>query len=287
MNRFAAIDLSRLPPPDVIEGLDYEAILARLTDDMRAALSEVLPDWDPTLESDPIVILCQRWAYTELLLRARVNDAARSVLLAHATGTDLDHLAALVGTARRAGETDAELRARAQIAWEALSTAGPAGAYRYHALSADARVRDVAIDSPTPGTVRVTVLARDGDGTPPGDLIEAVRAYLSADDRRPLTDTVEVRAAEIVTYAVAATLHIYPGPAAAPVLAAAESTARETVTRLHTLGHDVTRSALFAALHQPGVQRVDLTSPPADIVVGSGQAAWCAVVSITEGVRDA
>jgi phage-related baseplate assembly protein len=287
MSRYAAIDLSRLPPPDVIETLDYEGILDRMLGELKAALAEVLPDWDRTLESDPLVILCQRWAYSELLLRARVNDAARAVMLAHAGGTDLDHLVALVGTARRPDETDAELRVRAQIAWEALSTAGPEGAYRYHALSADTRVRDVAIDSPTPGTVRVTVLARDGDGAAPADLVESVRAYLSADDRRPLTDTVEVRPADVVTYTVAATLHIYPGPAAAPVLAAAETAARQTVARLHALGHDVTLSALYAALHQPGVQRVDLHSPPADIIVDPGQAAWCADVEIAEGARDA
>ncbi|MBB4287984.1 hypothetical protein, partial [Roseospira goensis] len=76
------------------------------------------------------------------------------------------------------------------------------------------------------------------------------------------------------------------GPASAPVLSAAEAAVAETVARLHALGHDVSRSALIAALHRDGVQRVDLTSPTADIVVAADAAAHCTGITVTLGGRD-
>jgi len=368
MSQYAAIDLSALPAPDVIETLDYEAILARMLDDAKAALAETLPDWDPTLESDLLVILIQRWAYGALGLRARVNDAARAVLLATATGADLDNIAALTNTARltiRAAdpsanppvpaimETDAALRRRVQLAWEGLSVAGSEGAYIYHALSADGAVRDVAVHSPTPGDVVVTILGHEGDGsvtaretiadlpvTLTGDavpldgtaitdlavtgavldtdyrwdsmtgtitrtadsaipgsgtvtvsyeragVLERVEARLADDDVRPLTDRVTVQSATVIPYTVEATLWLYDGPASGPVIAAAAEALTATVTRLHTLGHDVTLSALYAALHQPGVMRVDLTSPAADLVIGPAEAAYCTDMAVGLGGRD-
>jgi phage-related baseplate assembly protein len=48
----------------------------------------------------------------------------------------------------------------------------------------------------------------------------------------------------------------------------------------------VTLSGLFAALHQPGVQRVDLTSPAASLTIGSAQASWCTGITLTNGGVD-
>lgn len=61
-----AIDLSRLPPPDVIEALDYENILQAKKD----RLAELLPKLDAFLESDPAIKLLEICAYDELLLPA-------------------------------------------------------------------------------------------------------------------------------------------------------------------------------------------------------------------------
>ena len=93
----ATIDLSQLPAPDVVEQLDYESLLEeRKTTlislypaDQQEAISRTL-----TLESEPLVKLLQENAYRELILRQRVNEAARAVMVAYATGSDLDQLAA-------------------------------------------------------------------------------------------------------------------------------------------------------------------------------------------------
>ncbi|MGZ9909893.1 baseplate assembly protein, partial [Escherichia coli] len=52
------------------------------------------------------------------------------------------------------------------------------------------------------------------------------------------------------------------------------------------LGRDIRRSAIFAALHVEGVQRVELASPLADVVLNKTQAASCTEWSVTNGGTD-
>ncbi|MCA3488702.1 MAG: baseplate J/gp47 family protein [Rhodobacter sp.] len=299
MSGYSAIDLSLLPVPDVVETLDYEVILAA----MKADLAARAPDLAAVLalESEPLVKLLEVCAYREVLIRARVNDAAQAVTLARATGTDLDNLAALFGVARLVIspgntsavppvaptlESDADLRRRAQLALEGFSTAGPEGAYVFHALSADADVLDVSATSPSAGDVLVTVLSRTGSGTAPAPLLATVQAALNADDVRPLCDNVVVQSAAIVSYAITATLYFYPGPDSAVVMAAAQAAATAYAAAQHRIGRDVTISGLHAALHQPGVQRVVLTSPSAALTIGSAQASWCTAITLINGGVD-
>ena len=102
------VDLTGLAPPPVVEQLGYEAILTAMTADLRARD----PDFDAWVESEPVMKLLEIAAYRELLLRYRINQAARSVMLAYAAGADLDHLGALLGVTRSTGETDEQLRRR-------------------------------------------------------------------------------------------------------------------------------------------------------------------------------
>lgn len=53
------------------------------------------------LETDPVKIVIEAFAYRELLWRARANQVARAVMLATTTGTDLDNFAADFGMTRR------------------------------------------------------------------------------------------------------------------------------------------------------------------------------------------
>lgn len=275
------IDLSGLPPPDVVQPLDFEAELA----DLKAMVLREAPELADVLEleSEPVNKVLQVIAYQRVTMQARINDAARACMLAYAGGAALDHLAALLAVQRLDGEDDTRLRRRTQMAIEAATVAGSSGSYTAHALAADGRVKDASVDSPAPGVVRVTVLAAQDDGHAPPDLLAAVTAALSADDVRPLTDTVVVRAAEIVPFEVRATLDVYPGPAAQPLLQAAQQALQKHLAEHHRLGHDITRSGLFACLHQPGVQNVLLHSPPSDIVISATQAASCRGVELTLG----
>lgn len=276
------IDLSQLPAPNIVMPLDFEAVLADLKAQVLADLPELKDVID--LESEPVNKVLQVIAYQRVNMQARINDAARACMLAYATGSDLDHLAALLAVQRLDGEADERLRRRAQMALEGETVAGSAASYVFHALSSSARVKDASIDSPTPGTVRITVLSTEGNGTPDDALLAQVQAALSAEDVRPLSDTVQVAAAAIVPFEVRAALNVYPGPAAGPLLQAAQEALAAYVTEHKRLGHDITLSGLYACLHQPGVQRVVLESPTADIVIAPNEAAHCTAETITLGV---
>ncbi|HEY3982535.1 baseplate assembly protein [Cedecea sp.] len=298
------IDLSQLPAPEIVEALDFETILAErkatlislYPEDQQDAIARTLE-----LESEPIVKLLQENAYREVILRQRVNEAARAVMLAYARGNDLDVMAANNNTFRlvlrpaddttipptpAVMESDSDLRLRAQRAFEGMSVAGPVGAYEYHGLSADGRVADIAVESPSPACVTVTVLSREGNGTAGADLIAAVTRALNDEDVRPVADRVTVQAAEIVPYQIDATLYFFPGPEAAPIKAAAEKQIQRYITAQHRLGRDIRLSAIYGALHVEGVQRVELTSPQADIVLARHQASFCTAYALKDGGSD-
>lgn len=295
MPGYTAVDLSKLPSPAIVEALDFETIFAAMLADLQARD----PTFDALVESDPAYCILQVAAYRELNLRQRVNDTARAVMLAYATGADLDNLGALLGVTRLqldpgdpgqsippTMESDVDFRHRITLAPEGFSVAGPEGAYIYHALSADSGVLDASATSPSPGEVVVTVLARAGDGTADQALLDAVSAALSADDVRPLTDHVTVQSATITNYSVVATIYTYAGPDAGVVIDASTARLNDYITSSRLLGRDVTLSGLYAALHSPGVQRVEMTSPSADVTVDSTHVANCTGITLTDGGVD-
>ena len=293
---FTAVDLSKLPFPGVVETLDYEAILAQMLADLR----ERAPAFDALVESDPAYKILEVAAFREMLLRQRVNEAAKAVMLAYAEDTDLDQIAANYNVERlliepadpstvppteAVYESDADLRRRVQLAYEGFSTAGPAGAYYFHALGADSDVRDVGVYGPPtdPGTVHVAVLSRTGNGQAPTDLVQKVQATLSAEDIRPLSDTVICKSAQILEYEIRAVLTFYNGPDAQVVLQAALAAVTAYTEQQHRIGRDVTLSGIYAALHQEGVQNVALLSPAANVVAEWDQAAYCTGITLTPG----
>lgn len=312
MSRFAAIDLSSLSTPDVIETLSYETILAALKTDFQDRYSDYSA---LDLESDPAVKLLETAAYREVILRQRVNDAARARNLVYATGSDLEALAADQGVYRltlteadedtgteATYESDDDLRRRTQLAPEALSTAGCEGSYVFYALTAgetpvsiavssnsettvtltytfdsgsiSAKIKDASATRPEAGSVLVTILGRSGDGTVDTDTIATVESNLSSVSVRPLCDSVTVQGAEILSFTVAATLEIYDGLDADTIQAAALAAWEEVAEDRHALGDSVTASVVCAALHVSGVKTVTLTDW-SDIVCDDTQAPYC------------
>jgi phage-related baseplate assembly protein len=300
----ATIDLSLLPAPTVVDPLDYESLLA----DRKATLISLYPEEQReaiartlTLESEPIVKLLQENAYRELILRQRINEAAQAVMLGYAGGSDLDQLGANFQVERLVVqqpdnrvtppvaaimESDSDFRVRIQQAFEGLSVAGSSGSYEYHGRSADGRVADVSATSPSPANVLISVLSREGDGTASAELVAIVDKALNDEDVRPVADRVTVRSATIVNYNIDALLYLYPGPEAEPIRRAAEAKLKSYISAQHRLGRDIRLSAIYAALHAEGVQRVELKSPQADIVLDKTQASYCASYLLAVGGSD-
>jgi phage-related baseplate assembly protein len=286
MSRFSAIDLSALKPPDLIETLDYEAIVKEMCDDLVARFPLIAGVID--LESEPARKLIEAFAYRELRLRARINDGARAVLLASSYGTNLDHLAAQFGTARQEAESDDRLRRRIQLAPEAFSVAGPEGAYQYHVLTVAPWARDVSAIMTQPGVVRVTVLRSGPDPVPSEAERESIRLHLRDEAIRPLTDVVQVLPPTVRGVNIEARLTLYPGPDAGVVQSRATSALGDWLERNRMLGMNLRRSAIFARLHQDGVHSVELVSPAEDFVLNDTEVYAIASVTITTAsTRDA
>ena len=328
---FTAVDLSKLPAPQAVEQLDYEAILADMSQDFQQRMNALGKTFTALLESDPAFKNMEVAAYRETLVRQRANEEVMAVMLAYAQGGDLDQIGANFGVERlvmvpadpeaippvdAVMEADDDFRRRIQLSFEGFSTAGTVGSYIFHALGADADVLDVGVDSPEfdryapqeevqvpegfpenlvmlvstydaglekpmPGDVVISVLSRSGNGVPAPELLDAVENTLSDETVRPLTDHVIVQGTEVVEYTVSAKLTVYSGPDAGVVLRTAQNALDAYTEKMHRIGLDVTRSGLYAALHQEGVQNVDLVLPAEDIVIGKRQASYCTGTDIT------
>lgn len=282
-----AVDLSGLPPPQVIDQPDYEARLAA----KLASLIAAAPAFSALVESDPAMKLLEADSYDETILAQAFAEAARGMLLAFATGPRLDHLAALFGVQRMVitpasgtspavMESDAALRQRLQLAPHSFSVAGPELAYAFHARSAHPQVADATATSPSPGEVVVTVLSSAGNGVPGADVLDAVRAVL-AGPVRPLTDHVTVQAAALVPFAVEAELTVFAGPDQGLILETAQASLAAHLAATRRLGRDVTRSALIAALHVANVQNVALIQPAADVPVSPAEVGAATSIGVT------
>ena len=242
------------------------------------------------LESEPLTIDLQQQAYQELLLRQRINEATAANMLALATGTDLDHIAARVGLERKIIqaadpdatppveailESDAALRLRCQLFPEKLAAAGPRDTYYAHALDASTDVADAQVVNADSGlvpagTVRVYIKSHT-EAVANGHLITTVYDYLSADTRRPLCDTVEVQAANAWAVPIEWANEYETGPDKAVVFANQQAAITALIAKNANIGAEVSLSKIIGALDVEGVKKVTLTKPNADVVSGFGR----------------
>lgn len=289
--RFVAdnLDLSRLPAPEVVEALSYETILAERLADLRVRW----PDLDTTgLETEPAVILQQEDAYRETLVRAAINDAARGVMLAFATGGNLDNLAAFYGIRRlllqaatdttpAVYEGDEDLRVRVQLAPEALPYAGmTGGGYRSLALRVAPTVKDVYTVKRDGGRVDVVLLGRSGNGAVASGVVSAVYAAFQDDAATQLTDVISVLAATITTYTLNVKLYIRVGPDPVAVRAAALAAINAYTASRHKIAQPIYGQMVEAMASVGGVERAAVQGFT-DINPGPYGAAYCTGVTLT------
>ena len=169
-------------------------------------------------------------------------------------------------------EDDEAYRERVLLAPESFSVAGPVGAYQYWARQASPAVVDVHVANdtdgggqPIGGLVAVTVLAKDG--LPNAELIGKIQTALSAEKRRPLCDTVVVKAPTAVDYTLDAELTLFTGTDARTAKAAAEQAwAVYEAVRRSRLGLDIVPLDIQTALKVAGVYNVVLHNLPLAVV---------------------
>lgn len=184
-----------------------------------------------------------------------------------------------------AEEDDERLRQRIQEAPERFSVAGPAGSYRWHAMTSHQSIVDATVISPSPGLVEVYPLGVDG--IPAQEVLDIVDGHLNDEKVRPLTDRVSVLPPSEVDYQIDATLTLLRGADQASIEQAAQAAAEAYAAhRRGGLGRDLIPSQVIAALSVPGVYRVDLAAP-AERVLDGFEWANCTAINLTvAGVAD-
>lgn len=288
------IELSTLPPPQVVEELSFETILAA----MRADLVERFPAIAPTLAIESTVVnqVLQVCAYRELLIRARINDAARSTMLAFASSGDLDQIGGTFGVPRlivvpangnvaAIMESDERFRRRIQLGIIAYSVAGPIEAYIFHALTADPTILDAAVNNPHSNRIELTVLSAIGTGAASADQLTAVAEALSPNTTRPLTDDLSVRAATIIEQNVSVTLHLPSGPSPTIIREAAAAAIRAYCDERHRIGKVLRVDGIIAAARSGGrIERAVVTSPASDVDPGIAGAVYVPTVTVVSEI---
>lgn len=195
------------------------------------------------------------------------------------------YVASMVNTTTSEGgaadETDDALRERIYEAPEHFSTAGPAGAYEYFTKSVNSSIDSVSVTSPSAGVVQIVPLLTGGE-IPGEELLDEIKEALSADDVRPLTDTVTVIAPEKVSYDIAATYYIDTSADAATVAAnVAAAVSDYTTWQKSALGRDVDPSELIKRIKSvSGTRHIEVTSPAYTSVEGT-QLAVAGTISVT------
>ncbi len=327
--RFSSPELLRLGPPPAFAAT---RLIDQMIDDAKADLirrmNAVGIAYDAAvLESDPGVILTEAEVFRDYLRRVAIDDAIRQTFLGSATGAFLDKRCADYGVLRRVWaatytdaappetppsnlppawawgavtggyswtEDDESLRTRGFLAWQALSVAGPAGAYVYHALNAHPDVRDAVVYGPesgyvAPGQVLVVVQSFTNSGVPTAETLDSVSAVVDAyrttyasgayvtrsafdpQNIRPLGAQVFVVGAEPVEYSVVATLYIAPGNDATATRTRALARLAAHREKRNRIGLPITVSGLSAALSVsdanglPLADKIVISSPTGDV----------------------
>ncbi|UXX41012.1 MULTISPECIES: baseplate assembly protein [Wolbachia] len=243
---------------NIIEKLSYEEIFSR----MKEELVRRDETFSALVESDPAIKILEVAAWRELLLRERINEAIKSNLFKFATGEDLDNLAEFYGVEREKEEDDERFRKRIKAKIKGWSTGGN---YRYHALSADRRVKDALVESPIPGKVQISILSTElsTTGIVLEELLEIVKKQVTRDDISVLTDTITVIGCNITEIDIHSRMSINP-------VISEEEIKKQFIKKFEAnrrLGWNVTRSWIIANLFVEGVENVELIEPREDVMV--------------------
>jgi len=300
-NRFSPVDPNTLPMISLVEIPDVEVLI-------KTRMLETKKRWefyDPpmgalydveNLEFDPIKIVHEAGASSELNALSFVNAMGKATTLAFAVGGDLDALASRYpnGVPRLIDalgnpESDDRYRYRIWLSSNAFSTAGSALAYVFQALTAVPELRDATAicrrDSfEHEPQVIITCLLEGPDPIPSTDQILAVRARCTDKSIGPLTDVVSVVAAQVISVDYRVRVWFYLGADRAASLAAINAAIAKMIDNQKYLGFSNTLAAVYAACEQYGVSNTIIDEPGGDVMADETQVVL--VNSVTIDARD-
>ena len=181
-------------------------------------------------------------------------------------------------------ESDDAFYERIRDSQESYSTAGPEGAYIYHAKSASPLISDVSPISPEEGVVDVRVLLKNS--TLPGEeVLNLVKEALDDKKVRPMTDKVIVSAPEKVNFDIEVQYYI-PRPSASSIKIIEKDVTSAIdeyiIWQTEKMGRDINPSKLISLIMSKGVKRVDVIKPIFK-VVDDGCVAFLKNKKVTNG----
>ena len=193
--------IQSLPTPEVIEEVPYDVLLQEMVGANRARL----PNWDANPESVLYKSL-EVFAFYGKTFFERVNSSLLQGMIAYATGTNLDNLAALTNTSRREGETDDDFRVRIPTTI-ASRVAGTITYFVENAKIFNPAIVDVQIQLINSTFIEVRIYAiKAGGGSISAAERTALVAYFNRDDVRYLGAITSARATTVSTYGIAINL---------------------------------------------------------------------------------
>ena len=181
-------------------------------------------------------------------------------------------------------ESDDDLAERIFLAPAGYSVAGPADAYKYFVFECNSNVHSVVVTNPSDCVVSVYVLM-EGGVLPTAGEISAIEDYLSADTRRPLTDTVTVSAPSTTSFDVTITYYINSSDTseAVSIQEEVENAVDEYIEwQTSEIGRDINPSVLAQLVMDAGAKRVVITDP-AFTVVGATTVPVLGTKTVTYG----
>lgn len=154
-------------------------------------------------------------------------------------------------------------RQRIFYAPDSFSVAGPSGAYKFYAKSANSLISDVSVSSPSAGVVELIPLLEKG-GIPSQDILDEVYNYCNDDKIRPLTDKVAVNAPDVRNYNININYFISRsnGNSSNKIGEKVQEVINEYILwQKEKLGRDINPSKLIELIMKTGIKRVEIIEP--------------------------
>ena len=151
---------------------------------------------------------------------------------------------------------------------EGYSVAGPELAYEYIAKSFSTSISDVKVYRPSPGRVNVVPLLQNGQ-IPEAAFLTELLEFLSAKDKRPLTDYVNTEAPAVISYNIEFTYYIETEKSAfasdiqTAVLQAVDD---YILWQKSKIGRDINPQELIRRVIDAGAKRLEVVSPTFSLI---------------------
>lgn len=186
-------------------------------------------------------------------------------------------------------ETDEDFYNRMRQSMGAYSTAGSINAYKYHVKSANSSISGVKVTRPEPGCVDAYVMLQGGK-LPGTEMLKEIEEHISADDVRPLTDNVTVKAPTVREFDIDVSWYIQTGSGYSRQEAEERvQKAVEQYVQWQTaeIGRDINPSKLTELMMNTGIKRVTVKKPEFQVVGETEAAVLGQIRCVLGGEEDA